>query len=325
MNPEAAKIVALLTLGFGSFMIGLLPAAFNKHSLKHNLVLQTVLLCFGAGILLATSLVHILPEVREEMKSNSAEIVFCIGFIIVYLSDELLHFCCGEAIQHHHSHGSVEEETRPIMPNNQQNSVYGTHEFRDEGNTSCEEHQHRHDTEDETINARICHTSHTEPCRQTLSGIIGMLVALSIHSLLEGLAIGIQDTTPKVMILFTAVISHKIIVAFCLGVELTATRGYKFKYHFAAIFVFSAGSVLGIFLGMGLVDLNSVTDSKFLPVLQGIAGGTLLNVCLCEILPREKARWHRNQSKAVGLFQFMAFTTGFAVMTLMSVFITEGE
>lgn len=259
------------------------------------------------------------------MKSNSAEIVFCVGFIIVYLSDELLHFCCGEAIQHHHSHGSV-EETRPIMSNNHQNSVYGTHEFRDEGNTSCEEHQHRHDTEDETINARICHTSHEEPCRQTLSGIIGMLVALSIHSLLEGLAIGIQDTTPKVMILFTAVISHKIIVAFCLGVELTATRGYKFKYHLAAIFVFSAGSVLGIFLGMGLVDLNSVTDSKFLPILQGIAGGTLLNVCLCEILPREKARWHRNQSKkAVGLFQFMAFTTGFAVMTLMSVFITEGE
>jgi len=288
------------------------------------------LLCFGAGILLATSLVHILPEVREDMASNFAEIVFCIGFLIVYLSDELLHFFCGEAIQHQHSHGSVEYETRPIVSSSHQNghTSYGTSEnhsaHKDDTDKSCEEHQQRHDTEDETINARICHTSHQEPCRQTLSGIIGMLTALSIHALLEGLAIGVQDTTPKVMILFTAVISHKLIVAFCLGVELTASRGYKFKFHFAAIFVFSAGSVLGIFIGMGLVDLNSVTQSKFLPVLQGIAGGTLLNVCLCEILPREKARWHQSQTKqAAGLLQFLSFTTGFAVMTLMNVFITE--
>ena len=357
MNTEVAKIVALLTLGFGSFLMGLLPAALSRYNLRRNLVLQTVLLCFGAGILLATSLVHILPEVinfeiylssqfqvlfnyfsystkkvREDLKSPNAEIVFCIGFLIVYLSDELLHYCCGEAIQHHHSHPSIEEENRPILSSNYQenHSSYGSNEnqisTKDDPNTSCEEHQHRHDTEDETINARICHTSHKEPCRQTLSGIIGMLTALSIHALLEGLAIGVQDTTPKVMILFTAVISHKLIVAFCLGVELTASRGYKLKFHFAAIFVFSAGAVLGIFIGMGLVDLNSVTESKFLPILQGIAGGTLLNVCLCEILPREKARWHQNQTKqTAGLIQFVAFTTGFAVMTLMNVFITEGD
>lgn len=269
-------------------------------------------------------------KVREDLKSNLAEIVFCIGFLIVYLSDELLHFFCGEAIQHQHSHALVEEETRPILPSNHPHNYasYGTgeshSEHKDEANTSCEEHQQRHDTEDETINAKICHTNHHEPCRQTLSGIIGLLTALSIHALLEGLAIGVQDTTPKVMILFTAVISHKLIVAFCLGAELTATRVYKFKFHFAAIFVFSAGSVLGIFIGMGLVDLNNVTESKFLPILQGIAGGTLLNVCLCEILPREKARWHQSQTRqAAGLLQFLAFTTGFAVMTLMNIFITE--
>lgn len=151
-----------------------------------------------------------------------------------------------------------------------------------------------------------------------------MLTALSIHSLLEGLAIGIQDTTAKVMILFTAVISHKLVVAFCLGVELTASKGSKFKHHFLAILVFSAGSVLGILIGMGLVDLNTVTDSKFLPVLQGIAGGTLLYVTLCEVLPREKSRWHQNQvNKAAGLSQFVSFTMGFAVMTLMTMFIKE--
>lgn len=57
----------------------------------------------------------------------------------------------------------------------------------------------------------------------------------------------------------------------------------------------------------------------------GIAGGTLLFVTLCEVLPREKARWHQNRVKSVGLSQFLAFTAGFTVMTLMNLFIAESE
>lgn len=266
-------------------------------------------------------------QVREDLDGGLAEIVFCIGFLVVYLADELLHFFCGEAIQHNHLHGSV-EESQPIISSHSTSRVsYGTNNETpklEQAGNSCEDHQSLHDAEDENINARICHTNHTEPCRQTLAGIIGMLVALSIHALLEGLAIGVQDTTAKVMILFTAVISHKLVVAFCLGVELTASQGSTFKQHFIAIFVFSIGGVLGIFIGMALVDLNSFLNSKFLPILQGVAGGTLLYVTLCEVLPREKARWHRNTTnKAAGLMQFISFSTGFAVMTLMNIYITE--
>lgn len=254
-------------------------------------------------------------QVREDLESNLAEIVFCIGLLIVYLSDELLYVCWGESIQHQHSHGSIEDETSPILQSNRNRASYGSDETLQEHNTNSEDLQQRHDTEvDITV----------EPYRHTLSGIIGMLTALSIHALLEGLAIGVQDTTPKVMILFTAVISHKLVVAFCLGAELTASRGYKFKFHFAAIFVFSAGSVLGIFIGMALVDFNSVNQSKLLPILQGLAGGTLLYVCLCEILLRERSRWNVSQrKKTTGLIQFLAFSTGFAVMTIMTVFITD--
>lgn len=279
-------------------------------------------------------LFHLRFQVREDLEEQGyAEIVFCLGFLIVYLADEILHFCCGEAIQHHHSH--EDNETQPILSAHSHSHAhsYGTNDtipnrkherVEKEVSTSCEEHQNRHDAENESFNARLCHTNHQEPCTQTLAGIIGMLTALCIHALLEGLAIGIQDTTAKVMILFTAVISHKLVVAFCLGVELTASPGSTFKHHLLAISVFSLGSVLGILIGMGLVDLNSVLNSKFLPILQGIAGGTLLYVTLCEVLPREKARWHQNQfNKSAGLLQFVAFTTGFIVMTLMNLYIKE--
>lgn len=63
MNPDLAKVVTILSLGLGSMLFGLLPAALSRYNLRQNLLLQTVLLCFGAGILMATSLVHILPEV----------------------------------------------------------------------------------------------------------------------------------------------------------------------------------------------------------------------------------------------------------------------
>lgn len=247
----------------------------------------------------------------------------------MYLADELLHFCCGEAIQHTHDHNnsSVDEERQLIVPVASSTSHSHQHSYGTAEKTkteTCEEHQHHHDVEDELINERICHTSHVEPCRQTLAGVIGMLTALSVHSLIEGLAIGIQDTTPRVMILFTAVISHKLVVGFCLGIELSVTVGNTFKRHFAAIFVFSAGSVLGIAIGMGLVDLSTVGDSKFLPILQGIAGGTLLYVTLCEVLPREKARWHQNRvNRAAGLSQLLAFTLGFTVMTLLNTYVKD--
>lgn len=241
----------------------------------------------------------------------------------------MLHYCCGEAIRHSHSTVSEEQPINNHSHNHShhhhhQHNSYGTVDVEKESqpSTSCD-HQHRHDAEDDNVNAAICHTSHDEPCRQSLAGVIGMLTALSTHALLEGLAIGIQETTGKVMILFTAVISHKLVVGFCLGVELSADRNSKFRNHFLAISVFSFGSVLGIALGMGLVDMQT-TDSLLLPILQGIAGGTLLYVTLCEVLPREKARWHQSQvNKLAGLAQLLAFTVGFAVMTILNLLIKD--
>lgn len=328
MSPEWSKIIVIFSLGFSTLIVGIVPAAFTNYNLRRNALLFTFLLCFGAGVLLATSIVHMLPEVSEDLGHGLAEIIFCLGFLFVYLIDELLHFCCGEAIQH--SHGSTDEESQLILPpqgpSGNAHSYGSTERTPSKKNETCEEHQHQHDVQDEIVNERICHTSHTEPCRQTLAGIIGLLTALTIHALIEGLAIGIQDTSPKVMILFTAVISHKLVVGFCLGVELSVTAGATFKNHFVAIFVFSFGSVLGIAVGMGLVDLNSVLDSKFLPVIQGLAGGTLLYVTVCEVLPRERARWHGNQeTKSAGLLQFTACTLGFAVMTILNTYIKEDE
>lgn len=63
MDLNVAKVVALSVLGLGSIFFGLLPAALKEYNLRRRPTVETVLLCFGAGILLATSIVHMLTEV----------------------------------------------------------------------------------------------------------------------------------------------------------------------------------------------------------------------------------------------------------------------
>ena len=69
------------------------------------------------------------------------------------------------------------------------------------------------------------------------------------------------------MVLVTAVASHKLVVGFCLGVELST--GGRLRNTVIAILVFSLGSVLGIGIGIGLVDMESIEGGLLLPILQG--------------------------------------------------------
>lgn len=48
--------------------------------------------------------------------------------------------------------------------------------------------------------SQLCHVGHEEPCHVTPVGTIGLLVALSIHAALEGLAVGLEGSTSKVFI-----------------------------------------------------------------------------------------------------------------------------
>lgn len=126
MNPDSAKILAMLTLGGGCLLVGLLPAFINRTRRRRRQFSVSAMLCFGAGVLLSTSLVHMLPEVRENLGSQS-ETVFCLGFFIVYIVDELVHACFGEAIRHNHEGGRSRERRHSDSDahehSHQQNSV----------------------------------------------------------------------------------------------------------------------------------------------------------------------------------------------------------
>ena len=97
----------MVLFGGLSILVGLATFQFRKllglsktGSRRWQEVASSLLLCFGGGVLLATALLHILPEVREGLEVEQrklglnclAELVLCSGFFLVYLLEELVHF-----------------------------------------------------------------------------------------------------------------------------------------------------------------------------------------------------------------------------------------
>eukprot|EP00091_Calanus_sinicus_P014841 TRINITY_DN32536_c0_g1_i1.p1 TRINITY_DN32536_c0_g1~~TRINITY_DN32536_c0_g1_i1.p1 ORF type:complete len:111 (+),score=17.96 TRINITY_DN32536_c0_g1_i1:186-518(+) len=94
MELLMTKFVTMVILGLCSFMIGIAAKMFRgvlglqtKEVKRSQAFINSMLLCFGAGVLLATALLHILPETRNGMEEAQrywdigwlAELVFCFG------------------------------------------------------------------------------------------------------------------------------------------------------------------------------------------------------------------------------------------------------
>ena len=77
----------------------------------------------------------------------------------------------------------------------------------------------------------------------SLRGLI-VIVALSLHEILEGLAVGLQRDSSGVWQLFAAVAAHKYVISFCVGLEL-ATTGVAMLIHCVYILVFSLVTPIG--------------------------------------------------------------------------------
>ncbi|XP_052752177.1 zinc transporter ZIP3 [Galleria mellonella] len=315
MEVTTAKAISMLTLGLGSFISGMVPACFSENTRQRHPLLISCSLCLGAGVLLATSILHMLPEARENLPDLS-ELMLCIGFFLVYFVDEIVHLFYrpgdgrhGQDELHYHgqNYGSS-EVTGLLNPERNARSPDG------EMGRCC----------GDTGSSRMCHVSHTPPCNRSFSGVIGLLCALFVHSFLEGLAIGLQETSTQVLLILGAVCAHKFVVGFCLGAEICASAPGRLCAHLVSVSLFSGGSVAGIAVGAGLETVSAVKDSTAVPIMQALAAGTLLYVTVSEVLPRERARWHERKRTA-GVTQFIAVGFGFTLMYFLMKYFDHDE
>lgn len=71
------------------------------------------------------------------------------------------------------------------------------------------------------------------------------------------------------------------------------------------------------------MQANTDWSKVVLPILQGLAGGTLLYVTVSEVLPRERTKWHKSLRKFAGIFQFFSVLVGFVVIFLLNNYVGE--
>ncbi|KAK5639831.1 hypothetical protein RI129_010642 [Pyrocoelia pectoralis] len=319
-----AKAVAMICLFVASLVIGILPIKlsqwFKWESKAKSKELAAVLLCFGGGVLLCTVFFHLLPEVTENLhmliekgnfpstKFNFAEVLMCIGFFVLYFVEECVHLYIHKREKGHEP--STFKRTLSIrrceiasdddsITDTTSNSSAHLVKVDVERGQKNEHNPHLHN-----------HAGHShiiiddeDTVVKSLRGLL-VVLALSVHELFEGLTVGLESSTLSVWYMFAAVSVHKLVIAFCIGIELVTTKT-KILLTVIYVFVFSAVSPIGIGIGLAITVDKQDSTTLVSVILQGLASGTLLYVVFFEILQKDKTS---------GLMRYCAVLIGFMVM-----------
>uniref|UniRef100_A0A182LU57 Uncharacterized protein n=1 Tax=Anopheles culicifacies TaxID=139723 RepID=A0A182LU57_9DIPT len=359
-TPTIAKVTSMVVLFSVSMVCGLVPFKlvrwFNLNPASPSggthLFLIRLLLSFGGGALLSTTFLHLLPEINhsiadlvetgalpepDDLPFPLGEFLLTSGFFMIYLIEELVHWWM-------HRRSANARATKV------EKSVAGTMVV--EGHSSKHDlaHGHSHvgnitavypvtDIDGTPTGLAVNDVPTPVPVSSANGPLRGLLIvlALSIHELFEGLAVGLERSPSAVWLLFGAVASHKFVIAFCVAFELLVAA-VKFRIAVAYIFVYSVVSPLGIGIGIALSSVSSDTNQTIEVVsviLQGLASGTLIYVIFFEILAKDAGHSHgggggaggndneahrhgddhqHSVSPTNGLWQFLAVLAGFGLL-----------
>ncbi|KAL7737710.1 hypothetical protein ACLKA6_006105 [Drosophila palustris] len=305
-----AKIVSMVVLIVVTVLCGSLPYMLDRclkwtQQNPEETRASTVVRCliyFGGGVLICTTFLHMLPEVIEVVEKLQhcgilaktpfalPEMLMCTGFFLMYALDEVMHV----VMQRHQQKLSRKESLARAAK-------------------IIREHQHC-DLESPKVGHGHSHMPVDGNDSSSMRGL-GIILALSLHELFEGMAIGLEDTVGTVWFMFAAVAAHKLVLAFCVGMELLVSRT-RTSLAIIYLITFSIVTPIGIGVGIG-ISQQADANQPSVPsgILQGIASGTLLYVVFFEILTQNHAGW-----KA-----YIAALAGFAVMFGLQILSDEAE
>ncbi|XP_048831743.1 zinc transporter ZIP3-like [Brienomyrus brachyistius] len=130
--------------------------------------------------------------------------------------------------------------------------------------------------------------------------LASLVLALSAHSVFEGLALGLQEDGVQLGRLFVGVAVHETLAAVALGISV-AKAGLPMRDASKLGVTVSLMIPLGIGLGMGIESAHSLAGDIASVVLQGLAAGTFLFVTFFEILSHELEDKHDRLLKVLFL------------------------
>ena len=343
------KLLVLVALFIMTVILGFLPVALVGYIKKksgdmeiHKRIIYrrtiSFLSCFAAGVFLATCLLDLLPGVRnnlttvlESFKVQTnfpvAEFVMAFGlFIILSVEQVVLTFKEKQLIK-------TDISAKPLLDGDQDARMSRKESFTHSISSDISEHSisgirdepvrpmRRHsrylsadeeDYEEEQQDGHS-HFPEFEHNHSSLRSLL-LLMALSLHSLFEGLAVGLQKQTSQVIGIFAALVLHKSILSFSLGMNLVQSKLSR-AATVKSVLLFSLSAPVGLGIGIGIINLwDSQASNLAQGLLQGIACGTFLYVTFFEVLP------HEFNSSDKRLIKIVCLLLGFSTVTAIVFF-----
>ncbi|KAH3898548.1 hypothetical protein DPMN_022783 [Dreissena polymorpha] len=263
------------------------------------------------------------------------ELLVCVGFFFMLIVEHLAHFCCSprnvepsnvaHAEQEHKQESCIDDSfiqpcggiknagydqpsdkseyprdkfTTTSTVTNNKSVAFISHGDKKSGYAKTESTIAQSATID-TMETTTKDTNHS-----TIRGI-GLMIALSIHMLFDGLAIGMLTEASDVWQLLIAIATHKCLVFFTIGLQSVEMLSSA-KKAACVVLYFAVVSPLGVLVGEAIHTSDDATGRDTVTaVLQGIATGTFLFVTFFEILLRELGSHKATLLKIV--FSFVGF------------------
>ncbi|XP_061174108.1 zinc transporter ZIP1-like [Saccostrea echinata] len=322
MDIISVKVLILFGLFLLTVILGLLPLKIVSYVRKrsgssvdlHKQIVYkrtiSLLNCFAAGVFLATVVLDLLPGVRSSLttalKALKAETEFPIAefvmsfglFAILGIEQVVLTYkenqiknqgsvktpllanssdilerqqSLTESVRSEHSISGITDQ--PFQNSRRNSRALDNGAALSDDEERSESHGHSHEIE--------------FPHEHSLLRSLLLLLALSLHSLFEGLAVGLQEETDQVIQIFAALALHKSILSFSLGMNVAQSK-MTLKGAIKSVLLFSISAPIGVGVGIGIIRLwDSKASNLVQGILQGIACGTFLYITFFEVLPHE--------------------------------------
>lgn len=319
----------------------------GKYNISQKGRIKLIFSClnmFSGGVFLGVCFMHLFPEVREHINVFTAklknakdfpatEFLVVVGFFLVVITEILVSQYLlkknskeRHSVEIHKEYDRLQEESSPVegsLAPDQKTCKYGTitNSFSDNeqneqngiksvptienGNTSSDSFVDNSNDSNNSPQPFSASDGEEMAVRSVL-----LFLALSLHTIFDGLSLGLQTDISKLYSIFTAVIIHKILIGFTLGVQIFEYTIWTVRKSFCLMIVFACISPIGIAIGImiGRIEGHEMSRALASAILNGLATGTFLYVTFIEIIGRELAQ-------AVSVVQILFSIAGFGLMT----------
>lgn len=232
---------------------------------------------FAGGVLAGAGLIHMLGDGAAGFQSVAPQLEYPVAFLLAGIGFFLILLIEGVI---------VAGRRAPEAPHAQARAAAASHEIGGGGSGRPR-------------------TPYTAP----------LLLVLSVHSIIAGMALGAQRSLGLALVVFLAIIAHKAVAGFALGVSYRR-NGPELARVVPAVAFFSLMTPLGILAGTLLSASLGASGGRLLEAaFDSLAAGTFIYIAALDIIRTEfdqpDDRWQK----------WLAACAGFGIMALLAIWI----